>query len=765
MLVKRGARDEQGSALVSVLVIMLVLTMFALSLAAIVTNTSSTLISGRSSLQARATADAGVAAALAAFKKAQACTGTISSATAPVYSATCTADASTVTFTSTGSADDGRQAVVKAVYGYTTAQTYEANVGQLVVFSGTTMYAPNKVTSATTAPAKVIVAVGDLNCDSAMAANVVTEDDFYAHSGCAVSGWVKAKGDATLDAGSSVGQDLTTGGPAILNSVSSVGGSLTSGGTATLYSGSSVGKDLSSMGPAYLDSGSSVGGNLITASSADLKSNSSVGGDLSSASWASLDSGTSVGGNLIATGSIDVDGTVKGNLVGGSDVTTWDNSGIAGSVTAAGTSRTWIHGTVGKSVTAAGPVTIHYNSVVSGDVVSAGTSGLEVYGTVRGGLATAGTVLIDFSGSVGADITAAGTGVTSVYGRLTGDLKVKGTVYLDDRGTVSGTVSAVGPGITSIYGDIGGSLKLTGTVMIYYSGTVGADLTSSGTATDNIYGRVSRNVNAGGSVNLPAGSVGGNLTLPVSRVLTPSDAKTRVVGTVTNVAAPAPPGAPTAPTVSLTPPQVKVTAPTSPAISAWKDYGYSSADWPGYTVQVLAKTSSWCSASTWATYLATFTKPTVLDATACNSGLRQHAPATTTVTIQANVVVVSSEIDLQNITFKSATGTSPSLWFIVPSAGQSVKSYSGVISGNGGIDLYSTNIGVPAVLYTPNDISYYYSTFTGSMYSRWSDFNSGPPGDIKATPVAFPIAIFEATEPTTPTGIFSVTRLSQREVA
>ncbi len=765
MLVKAAPRDERGSALVSVLVMMLVLTMFALTLAAIVTNTSSTLVSGRSTFQARAAADAGIAASLAAFRKAEACTGTISSATPPVYSATCSATTSTVTFTSTGSADDGHRTSVQAVYGYTTAQSYEANVGQLIVFSGTTMYPPNKVTSATSARAKVIVASGDLVCDSAMSANVVTQDDFYAHNGCAVSGWVKAKGDATLDAGSSVGQDLTSGGPAILNSVSTVGGSLTSGGTATLYSGSSVGKDLSSVGRAYLGSGSSVGGNLTTASFADLRSDSSVGGNLSTASYATLDSGTSVGGDLTSTSYSDIEGTVKGNVVSSTYVLTGDNSSIEGSVTAAGTTRTWIHGTVGKDVTAVGPVSTHYNSVVTGDIVAAATSTTEIYGTVNGRLTAGGVVLIDSSGRVAGD-TSAGTttGTTTVRGRISGDLRVRGMAYVDNGATVSGTVVAAGTGITSVYGNVGGSLEVAGSVRIDYNGRVGANVTSSGTATDNVYGTVVGDLSAGGNVYLPAGSIGGDLTLPASRSLTPSDASSRVAGTVIRAAAPAKPAAPTAPTVSLTPPVVKVTAPAAPTIPTWQDYGYASADWPGYTVQVLGKTSSWCSARNWATYLGTFTAPTVLDATACNGGLSAHATSTTTVTVQANVAVLSSEIDLQNFTFNPASGASPNLWFIVPSSGQSVKKYPGATSGNGEIDLYSTNVGVPTVLYTPDDITFSYSTFTGSTYSRWIDFDSGPPGDIKAAPVEFPIQLFESTEPTTPSGTFSVTRISQREI-
>ncbi len=297
---------------------------------------------------------------------------------------------------------------------------------------------------------------------------------------------------------------------------------------------------------------------------------------------------------------------------------------------------------------------------------------------MSGRLTAGGVVLIDYSGRVVGD-TSAGTttGTSTVRGRISGDLRVRGMAYVDNGATVSGTVVAAGTGITSVYGNVGGSLKVAGSVRIDYNGRVGANVTSSGTATDNIYGTVVGDLSAGGNVYLPAGSIGGDLTLPASRTLTPGDASSRIGGTVIRAAAPAKPDAPTAPTVSLTPPQVQVTAPASPTIPTWQDYGYSSSDWPGYTIQVLAKNSSWCSARNWGTYLATFTTPTVLDATNCSGGLKEHATSTTTVTIQANVVVVSSEIDLQNLTIKSASGTSPNLWFIVPSEGQLVKKYHG----------------------------------------------------------------------------------------
>ena len=800
MLVKRGGRDERGSAVVSVLVMMLVLTLFALTLATIVTNTGSSLANGRKTSQSRAAADAGVAAALAAFLRAEACTGTVSSATAPVYSATCVAGATSVTFVSTGRGEGGIPIRIQAVYAYTTAQSFEAKVGQLTFFSATGAFESNIVTASTPSPARIVVVGGNFQCKSAMAANLVVEKDFYAYSGCMVTGWVKAIGSTTMYGGSSVGKELTSGGSATLNPASSVGGSLTSGGFTKLGSGSSV------------------------------------GGDLVSGGYADLDSGTSVGGDLTSTGYSDVEGTVKGKLAAGGYAVTGYNSSIAGSVTAAGVGRTSIRGTVGKDVAASGPVTIDYNSVVTGNVTAAGTSPTEIYGTVGGDLAAGGKVFIQsngrvtgnatsagtelisvdgtitgnlkaagavtVNGTVSGDVTAAGTDRSVVKGSVTGSLRAAGAVTIDYNRTVSGEVTAAGPdvtlvngtiggslkaagavtvngtvsgdlnaagaGLTSVNGTVNGSLRAAGTVTVNYNRPVRGDVATSGTGTDHIYGQISGNLNAGGPINLHGGSVGGSLTLPDLTQLVSDVKPWRVAGTMTSKEGPPAPGAPSAPVAPTAPPsasEVKVSQPASPTVPTWQDYGYSSADWPGYTVSRLDKTSSWCGARNWATYLGTFTAPTVVDATACKKGLDEHPTSATTVTVSANVVVVSSEIDLQYATFTPAAGTNPRQWFIVPSAEGVVKAYANTPSGNGDINLDSSNLGIATLLYTPARIGYHTSRFTGSMYSRSITFDGGTPGDIKAAPVEFPIALFESTQSTTPAVTFSVTRVSQREVA
>ncbi len=764
MLVRRRDPDDDGSAMVSVVVMMLVLTLFAMTLAALVANTGSGLAAGRSTARARAAADAGVVAALAAFQRAKTCPGTVSSATAPLYTVSCTTNAGAVTLTSTGSSPDGRQVRVQAVYSYTTAQSYEAAVGQLTFFSSTGTLPPNVVRSSTSDPAKVLVIGGSFTCNSSMAANVVVDGDFSAAYGCAVAGWVKTNGSATLFGGSSVGKDVTAAGSVALNSVSSVGGGVVAGGSVTLYGGSTVTKDVISGGRLSLSSGSVVGGNATCSGYADLNGSARVAGDLQAGGYADLETNAAVGGNLTSVDYADVEGTVTGSLVAGGPVVTGDSSSIGGSVTAAGTDRTWIHGSVGQGVVAAGPVTVHYNSVVGGDLVAVASGTTSVYGTVRGDLTVGGAVYVDYGGSVNGDASAAGSDGTTIYGKVLGTLKAGGTVFLNYGAVVSGAATAAGTGNTSVYGRFGSSLKVAGTVSIDYSGSVGGDVSSSGSGTDNIYGTISGGLAAGGNVYFPAGRIGGNVTQPPSRSLTPGDAKSRVGGNVTSKAAPTPPGPPAAPAPALRVPQISVAEPQAPTLPSWQDYGYSSADWPGYTPQALARSSTWCAARNWATYLGTFTSPTILDATACSGGFSSHPTSATTVTISTDVVVVASELDLQFVTFKAATGTSPRLWFVVPSASHSVKPYPGVMPGSGDINLDSTTMTLPTMLYTPGGITYHASTFTGSMYATRITLDFTSPGDITADALPFPVALGDAAPSTGPSGVFSVSRISQREL-
>ena len=117
----RPQRDDRGSALISVLVIMLVLSLGALALAAIVTNSTGVAVDGRSTAQSRAAADAGIAELLVAAERGDVCEQDLSDVelgAGSTYSATSTCDVATgfVVFDSTGTSSHGVTTTVRAVY-------------------------------------------------------------------------------------------------------------------------------------------------------------------------------------------------------------------------------------------------------------------------------------------------------------------------------------------------------------------------------------------------------------------------------------------------------------------------------------------------------------------------------------------------------------------------------------------------------------------------------------------------------------------------
>lgn len=114
---RRIHRDQSGSTLVTVLVIMLVITLFSITLATVVTSTTRSLVLTRETAQARQAADAGLAVVLAAFKRDGACppAAPISPSGDVIYETTCEESGGHVTFTSAGRSGPAKTKTV-AVY-------------------------------------------------------------------------------------------------------------------------------------------------------------------------------------------------------------------------------------------------------------------------------------------------------------------------------------------------------------------------------------------------------------------------------------------------------------------------------------------------------------------------------------------------------------------------------------------------------------------------------------------------------------------------
>ncbi|HML49844.1 MAG TPA: polymer-forming cytoskeletal protein [Propionicimonas sp.] len=686
----RLRRDDQGSALVSVLVMMLVLTLFALTLAAIVSNTSSSLASGKSTAQARAAADAGVAVALAAFRKAEGCTGTITSTSAPQYQVSCDAGTDTVTFTSVGSAAGNRSVTVEAVFSFQSSHSYGNKYGALTFFSTTTYYNSDPVESSESKPGDLTVIDGNFTCNEQMSVNVVVDGNFTADNGCTVTGNVTAFGDAVVQG--------------------------------------------------------AVHGNLTASGTVDVDYQGIIRGSVAAA----------------GTGRSYVYGSVGGSFAAGGPVTLYYGAKIGGNLTSSSTSRTYVYGAVSGQLKTLGSLLLDYNGSIGGDTIAAGSSTSYLYGTITGDFAAGDDVVFDYNASVTGDVTIAGTDRTTVYGKIGGDLACAGAITLDYNGKVGGAMLAAGTSRSYVYGPVGGDITVAGALNIDYNGVAKARVFASGEV--NNYGKVVDDLQAGGDVYLPnSGEVGGDLILPAGDSLDPRDASSRVAGTVRR--APAPP-APDKPTVKLSQAEVAVTGPDPALLLSWQDYGYDAADWPGFSPMVVSSGSAICKNRDWATALATLTAPTIVDGTKCKDGISSNPTSQTKVVISTDIVVVSTEINLQQFTFVAADGTKPHLWFIVPSARQSVRTdFPGLgrwDAGDGSISLYSTQISVPTMLYTPRQVGFYSGSFIGSMYATSVNM-AGSYTTTTVAPVDFPIDLW-GTSGTGGGGTFSVSRISQREV-
>lgn len=296
----RHRRDDKGSTLVSVVIVMLVLSLCALTLAAVVTQTSLTVSTTRANAQARAAADAGVAASLAAFQRDFGCgAGSMASTVTPVYNVTCAASGSQVTFTSTGHAKGSPDVVVKSVYQFVITEP-DTEVDHMTFFgSATFTYETSALSSGLL---RISIARGDFTCQNTVPADLVIQGNFKGNGNCDVKGSVYAGGTiSTGNQGDRIEKDAATASSSKSTYQGSVGGDFLAAGDVELGWGGmqAVGRDLIAGGNVTLYS-NKVGRNVSVPSSKML-----------TASWqttVNLPAGTNpqVGGTISRPGSVTV---------------------------------------------------------------------------------------------------------------------------------------------------------------------------------------------------------------------------------------------------------------------------------------------------------------------------------------------------------------------------------------------------------------------------------------------------------------------------
>ncbi len=213
-------RDQSGSTLVVVLIIMLVLTVGGLALSSIVVNTAGMVTDSRSRAESRATADAGLAAVTASLK-----TGGTACPTAPskltvastavssdagsptyAYSVSCTTDTAMVRV----NADvRGAKTAVQADFAFASS----VGVGGDMVFFGTNTITFNSNVEVTDPGRKVNIVIPQstqFNCNAKIPGTLTVKGDLKTQSGCDISGNVAAGGTLDMCCGSDIFRsDLT----------------------------------------------------------------------------------------------------------------------------------------------------------------------------------------------------------------------------------------------------------------------------------------------------------------------------------------------------------------------------------------------------------------------------------------------------------------------------------------------------------------------------------------------------------------------------
>ena len=261
MLVKLSVRqrDDAGSSLVAVLIVMLVLTVGGLTLASIVVSTSGVVTDSRARAESRATADGGLAATVAALKR-----GELVCPTAPAtrtatgievsadpgalsydYAISCTSTTATVRV----NADvRGARTAVQADYAYSSS----LGEGGDMVFFGTSdiTFNSNVIVTDPGRRVNVVVPQASVKCNAKIPGNLTLRGNLDTQSGCNVSGNVAAGGTLTMCCGSDTFQgDLTLRGTGTSVIRGTINGSIQANGALSFgWEHKTVGQSVSTTG-------------------------------------------------------------------------------------------------------------------------------------------------------------------------------------------------------------------------------------------------------------------------------------------------------------------------------------------------------------------------------------------------------------------------------------------------------------------------------------------------------------------------------------
>lgn len=280
------SRDDAGSTLVAVLIIMLVLTLAGLTLASLVVNTSGVVADSRARAESRATADAGLAATVAALKR-----GEIACPTSPAkrtatgvrvsgdpaslsydYAVSCT---STTAMVRVNADVRGARTAVQADYAYSSS----LGEGGDMVFFGTKdiTFNSNVIVTDPGRRVNVVAPQASVECNARIPGNLTLKGNLHTQSGCNVTGHVAAGGTLDMCCGSDTFQgDLTLRGTGSSIVRGTINGSIQANGALEFgWENKTVGQSVTTTGDVKLGS-VRIQGKLTLPAARTLTTNSGV---------------------------------------------------------------------------------------------------------------------------------------------------------------------------------------------------------------------------------------------------------------------------------------------------------------------------------------------------------------------------------------------------------------------------------------------------------------------------------------------------------
>lgn len=266
MMIERR-NDERGSAIVTVLVLMLVLSLLAGTLAVVVANTTSVVVQTRSSMQSRAAADAGIAAGVAKLRTSTAdpCGLADLPGTDPNFKVEFDCrTAGEVRMISTGNGPGGATSRVQATYAYTSAVVDDIGSDSHMTFFGSATFT-YETRALSEGLLNIALPNGDFTCQATVMANIIVAGKFKGNGTCDVKGSVIA-GDtiSTSNATDRIRGDAIAAGTGLSSFPGTVGRDFVAGGPVEIAHGTTgikVTRNLQAGGSIRLLT-ASVGGNV-----------------------------------------------------------------------------------------------------------------------------------------------------------------------------------------------------------------------------------------------------------------------------------------------------------------------------------------------------------------------------------------------------------------------------------------------------------------------------------------------------------------------